>query len=147
MKSDQNTTPNKPDNTRQIQQTDTGSTTNQADTNEQQTEDIEINHNTIMGVLCYLGLLVLIPYITDRKNSFIKFHIKQGLVLLGLGIAILMVGTFSLLIPYIGALLWPLVVLSNLCILGLAIVGIINVFKNQQKSLPLIGGLAAKINI
>lgn len=93
--------------------------------------------NTLMAVLCYFGILVLIPLLTDAKNDpFVKFHIKQGLVLL----IAYVVGCFIFWIPVIGWLLW-------LCVFVLFIIGLVNAATGKQTPLPIIGKYAEKINI
>ena len=120
------------------------------DTNSQTDENTtldEIDHTTIMGILCYLGPLVFIPYFTDRSNPVIKFHIKQGLVLLGFG---LLPVVFGSLLPFLflyTGFLQLVFVLFNLFIVVLAVIGIVNVVKREQKTLPVIGDFANKINI
>lgn len=93
--------------------------------------------NVGMAVLSYLGILVLIPLLTDaKKDPFVKFHIKQGLVLLIADI----VASFIIWVPFIGWILW-------LGIVVLLIIGIINAANGQEKELPVIGSLGSKINI
>ena len=106
-----------------------------------------IDHNAIMGILCYLGPLVLVPYLTERENPFVKFHIKQGLVLLGFAILSFLISSFSGLLFIFAIFLIPLIILFNLFLLILVIIGIVNAVKGAQKPLPLIGGLARKIKI
>ena len=89
----------------------------------------------LMGILAYIGILVIIPFLVSKNDPFVKFHIKQGLVLLAIEIAIWLVGSFMW-------QLWPLLQLVNLGVLVLAIVGIVNVIKNMQKELPLVGSFA-----
>ena len=93
--------------------------------------------NIGMGVLCYLGILVLIPFLTDAKNEpFVKFHIKQGLVLL---IAEVIVGVISW-IPFVG---WIL----GLFVFVLWIIGIVNVASGKETPLPVIGQLGEGFKI
>jgi len=93
--------------------------------------------NVGMAVLCYLGILVLVPLLTDAKNDpFVKFHIKQGLVLLIVDI----IASFIFWIPFIGWILW-------LGIVILFIMGIVNAAGGKEKELPLIGSFGSKINI
>lgn len=112
-----------------------------------QNEGGNIDHNAIMGILCYLGPLVLVPYLTDRSDPFINFHIKQGLVLLGFGIMAVILGAIFPFLLFINLILLPVLIIFNLAIVILAIVGIVNVIKREQKPLPVIGGFASKINI
>jgi len=97
--------------------------------------------NTGMGVLCYLGILVLIPLLTDAKNDpFVKFHIKQGLTLLIFSIIIGVVAA----IPILG---WIVSIVGSIFTLVLLIMGIINVVNGVEKPLPAIGQYAEKFNI
>lgn len=93
--------------------------------------------NVGMAILAYLGILVLVPLLTDAKNDpFVKFHIKQGLALLIVDI----IASFIVWVPFVGWILW-------LGIVVLFIIGIVNASSGQEKELPLIGPLGSKINI
>lgn len=97
--------------------------------------------NVGMAVLCYLGILVLIPLLTDAKNdSFVKFHIKQGLTLLIFDIIISVV----MVIPFIG---WIVGAVGWIFVVILFIMGIINAVGGVEKPLPIIGQYAEKFNI
>lgn len=91
-----------------------------------------MSKDKIFGILSYCGLLVLIP-IFKNENDFQHFHASQGLTLYLLGSAACTVVGF---VPLIGTLL------SVACGIAegvFAIIGIINVIKNEQKELPLFG--------
>lgn len=93
--------------------------------------------NTGMAILSYIGILVLIPLLTESKNDpFVKFHIKQGLVTLVFWV----LGSVLFWIPIFGWLLWVVV-------LVLTIMGIANAAGGKMKELPLIGHLANNFNI
>lgn len=95
----------------------------------------------VMALLCYLGILVLVPLLTDSKEeSFVKFHLKQGLVLL-IGWVI---GMFIMAVPFIGLPLFPLIFLA---LVILSIIGIINVANGEKKKLPVVGELGDKFNL
>ena len=83
---------------------------------EEKLEQKPKENNVLMGVLCYLGILVLIPLLTDAKNeAFVRFHIKQGIVLLITGVV---AGFVAGIIPVIGwFLLAPLVSLATLILM------------------------------
>lgn len=102
----------------------------------------EIQKDTLMGVLCYLGPLVIIPYMTALDNSFVKFHVKQGIVLFGLEVILYILGSMFL---FSG--LYPIIMLLNLGTLILTIIGIVNVVGKKEMALPLIGQLADKVKI
>lgn len=105
-----------------------------------------------MAILSYLGPLCLVPFLTGEKDEFVKFHIKQGMVLLICEAAIWLV--FSLIFSSIGwswgmwgvlGMLGTLQSVAYLCLGVLSIVGIMNVINGQQKELPVIGKFAEKI--
>ena len=74
---------------------------------------------------------------TGAKNDpFVKFHVKQGIVLFVVDIVVWVVAGF---IPFLGAFLSPIL---NLALLALAIMGIINASNGVQKPLPAIGQFA-----
>ena len=101
-----------------------------------------IKNDTLMGVLCYLGPLVIIPYMTAKENPFVKFHVKQGIVLFGIELAIYVLGSM-----FIMSGLFALFSLLNLGALVLTIIGIINVVGKKEVPLPLIGKLADSVKI
>lgn len=97
-------------------------------------------NNTLMGILAYLGILVLIPLLTSAKNDpFVKFHAKQGLVLFIAEIVLWVVASFFW-------MLWPLWQLCNLAFFILAIVGIVNAVQKKEKELPIIGSFAKHLS-
>ena len=50
---------------------------------ENNTTHHEGEKNTLMAVLAYLGILILVPFLTDaKKDPFVKFHLKQGVALI-----------------------------------------------------------------
>jgi len=89
----------------------------------------------LMGILCYLGFLWIIPLLTDSKNDpFVKFHINQGIVLTLLLVAASIVAV----IPILG---WLISFVAYVAGGVFAIMGIINCTKMEEKPLPLIGGI------
>jgi uncharacterized membrane protein len=92
-------------------------------------------NETVMGVLAYLGILVIIPLLVSMNDPFVKFHAKQGLVLFCIEVVISAIGFgFP---PF-----WMIINLINLAVLVLVIIGIVNVAQHQQKELPIVGSLA-----
>ncbi|MEK7610024.1 MAG: DUF4870 domain-containing protein [Patescibacteria group bacterium] len=89
-------------------------------------------HNALMAALSYVGPLVIVSYLTSKDDSFVKFHIKQGLVLFVIEVAIWVIGMFFW-------MLWPLFQIINLVTLILSIVGIVHAIKGAEKRLPLVG--------
>ena len=93
----------------------------------------QASQNTGMAILAYLGILVIIPLISDAKNDpFVKFHIKQGLVML----VIWVLGSVLFWFPILGWLLWLGVVI-------LTIMGIMSASRGEMKELPIVGRYAS----
>ena len=95
------------------------------------------NNKTAMGVLAYIGPLVIVSYLVAKDDPFVKFHIKQALVLFVIEIALWFLGSFlwSLRLGFVLQIL-------NLAVLVFAILGIVNVVQGKEKELPLIGQFA-----
>lgn len=93
-----------------------------------------INRVTALSLLSYLYILVIVPLIFSRKNQFVKFHAKQGLILF----AFWSLAIFSLYIPLLP---W----LFALLIVFFILFGIVNVFLSRERLLPVIGKFANKI--
>jgi len=95
-----------------------------------------LKHNTLMAVVAYI--LFFIPLLTDAKNDpFVKFHVKQGLVLFLACLA----SAVLVRLPVVGfMLMFPL----NIFIFILWIMGIVNALNGKQERLPIIGKYADK---
>jgi uncharacterized membrane protein len=98
------------------------------------------SNNSGMGVLAYLGVLIIIPFLTDsHKDPFVKFHIKQGLVLIIMEV----IATFLNVIPFLG---WLIGFVLWIAALVFIITGIMNVLAHREKELPIIGKYARNFN-
>ncbi len=97
------------------------------------------DNGKLMGALAYVGPLVAVSYIVGKDNPFVKFHIKQGLVLLVIEVALWFLG---------GVLwfLWPIIGIVTLGLLILAIMGIMNAVNKKEQALPLVGSLSKYFN-
>jgi uncharacterized membrane protein len=94
--------------------------------------------NTGMAILAYI--IFFIPLLTDAKDDpFVKYHVKQGLVLFIGYIIEMFIGQ----IPIIGWILYPFL---GIFLFILFIIGIINAANGKEKPLPLIGDFAEKFN-
>jgi uncharacterized membrane protein len=104
-----------------------------------QPNQIAPNHGDkmIMGILSYIGPFVLIPFFTKKDDIFVKFHIKQGLVLLSIQVILWILSSSMMMWS-----LWPLYRLIHLAIIVLSIIGIINVAQGKEKELPIVGGFS-----
>ena len=104
-------------------------------------------HNTGIGIDSHMAknkkllaivayLIFFLPLLTEsRDDQYVKFHVKQGFVLF-LAFA---VQTIFGIIPVIGTIAAPVLLVINLILL---IIGIVNAARGKEKPLPLIGELA-----
>lgn len=100
----------------------------------------DIQQNRVMGVLSYLGILVLIPLFAARESPFARFHCNQGIVLalaeVILSFAVRIFGR----LPLVGWIIRLVGVLGGLALFVFAIMGIVNAINGKAKELPLVGG-------
>ncbi len=100
----------------------------------------DIQQNRVMGVLSYLGILVLIPLFAARESPFARFHCNQGIVLalaeVILSFAVRIFGR----LPLVGWIIRLVGGLGGLALFVFAIMGIINAINGKAKELPLVGG-------
>lgn len=85
--------------------------------------------------LSYLGILFLVPLLTLKENAFAKFHVKQGIVLTILGVAIWIIAWIPIVGWLIGLVVW-------IYILVMIIMGIVNSLSGKYWKMPVLGGLA-----
>ena len=106
-------------------------------------KNIDIKDRKLYGILAYLGILIIIPFLVARDDTFVKFHLKQGLLILIGSIFIFFMANFFFYISILRTIYY----VSSLLIFILIIIGIINVINEEEKELPLIGHFAKKFNI
>lgn len=95
--------------------------------------------NKAMAILAYIGILVVVSYLVANKDPFVKFHIKQGLLLLIIEVAVWLLSSFL----WGFWMIWQLI---DLVVLVLAIIGIVNAVQGKEKELPVIGSWARNFN-
>lgn len=94
--------------------------------------------NTVMAIVAYI--LFFIPLLTDSKDdAFVKFHVKQGLVLFLTSIAVMI---FSM-VPIIG---WLLSLPLNITVFVFWVIGIMNAINGEMKELPIVGKYAKEFS-
>lgn len=91
----------------------------------------KVDNKKIMAAIAYI--LFFIPLLTEDKNDpFVKYHVKQGLLIF-IGWAIIML---------IGPLLYGIIKLLNLCLIILMVIGIVNAVNGKETPLPIVGKFA-----
>jgi uncharacterized membrane protein len=99
----------------------------------------DINASKPMGILSYIGILVLVPIFTARESRFAMFHAEQGITLcIGAHIIAFLSIIFGL-IPVVGWVFSLLFGLVGLALLVLMIIGIVNAANGQAKQIPVLG--------
>jgi uncharacterized membrane protein len=110
-----------------------------------------------MAILSYFGILALIPYFSEKKNEYVRYHARQGMDLFVVWIAYLVlyniltsiirvngscgawfgysIGNFCSVTPW--WISWPLNIIG-LCITVIALIGLINAINGKAKALPLL---------
>jgi len=105
----------------------------------------EVSQNKAMGVLSYLGILVLIPLIAgNRQSQYVKHHVNQGIVLFILSSLVDLLegdwvwGLHSFIHFGGGMFSWIFDILG-LVFLILMVMGIVTACKGEKRELPIIG--------
>ncbi|MCL1839734.1 DUF4870 domain-containing protein [Candidatus Saccharibacteria bacterium] len=125
------------------------------------TKQSEIESGKGMAILSYFAILALIPYFSEKKNKYVRFHAVQGMNLLLVWVA------FCLLSWIVNAIVWAiacpdawsclgnmlggglgiigivnlLVSLVGIGIGVIAIIGIVNAASGKEKPVPILGGI------
>lgn len=96
----------------------------------------------LLAALSYLGIFIIIPYLVDKENPFVKFHIKQGLVLFIINLAVSVISFVSTMAAFTMAEFAGAII--SIAAFVLSVIGIINVIKGEEKELPLVGHFASR---
>ncbi|MBF0448111.1 MAG: hypothetical protein HQL67_07930 [Magnetococcales bacterium] len=92
----------------------------------------------VMAAMSYLGILSLVPLIVNRRDPYVRFHSKQGLIIWIWEV----LAVFALAIPIAGRLVFQ--VSSLLCFM-LSVAGLISVLLGRAWKLPVIHKFAEKL--
>jgi fumarate reductase subunit D len=96
-----------------------------------------VSEDKLLAALSYLGILVLIPLLLRRNDPYVRFHAKQGLVILIGEIVAVVAGIW---LTVIGNLLFVLMLIAS-------VLGFINALQGKQWKIPGVGQLAEKFKI
>ena len=102
----------------------------------------EIEKGKLMSFLSYLGIICLIPYFAEKDNKYVRYHAIQGLNLclfsIMYSIAFAVLGLCLVFIPIIGWFILLLLSLLSYLFIVLAIWGIVYVFQDKAKEIPIV---------
>ena len=93
----------------------------------------------ILSIISYIGPLFLISLLLEKDNTNVKFHVNQGAVLFIFDLVCTVACWVLSIIPFIGG---AISTLAGLVILVLMVIGIINAWNEENKELPVIGGIS-----
>ena len=95
----------------------------------------DINKNTAVSIIAYIGIFSLIPYFLCKDSKFAMFNAKQGVNLFILEvITMVIVSVISLFTPW-----WiarAIIYVAYLLFILLSLAGVINVLNGKAKELP-----------
>lgn len=92
----------------------------------------QIAEGKALAVLSYLMFLVIIPLLAGKDKPFVRYHVNQGILLLAAAGVVHVIQY----LPFVGSLFYAL---GILCVLALAVVGIVNAASGRARELPIIG--------
>lgn len=102
-----------------------------------QNEVVDVDENKLLAALSYVGVLVLVPLLVKRDDPFVRWHAKQGLVLLmGMVVAVMAAAWVSV----VGNVLF-------LVLLIVAVVGLVQALLGRRWKIPIIGQIADSFKI
>lgn len=96
----------------------------------------QVKMGKAMSILCYIGILVLIPMFAEKENKYVRFHANQGFTLFLLEVAAGIVSAILGLIPIFGVIVSSVI---SIALLIFMVLGIVNAANDKAKELPLIG--------
>jgi uncharacterized membrane protein len=93
------------------------------------------NDSNIFAALSYVWILSIIFYVIKKDDEYVKFHARQGIVLFGLNI-------LAAILFFLG----PISVLISLASFVLMVIGAVKAYSGEKYRIPVVAGLADKIN-
>ncbi len=105
----------------------------------------DIANNKAMGILSYIGILVLIPFFAEKNSPWVRFHAVQGMYLFLCEIALSIISGILGVVKYVsfgtyyifGAIQW----IISLVTIAYIVLGIVFAATGKAKELPLVGKL------
>jgi len=92
----------------------------------------------VLGIMSYLSVLAVVPYLFRRGDKFVQFHARQGVILFLLEMAtwiLVVIPILGWLANFILWIIWAV----------LSLLGIFGVWRGRKYRLPFIYQLAKKI--
>lgn len=93
----------------------------------------DLRKDALLAILSYFHVLVLLPLIFGRKDQFVHYHAKQGLLLLILWV----LAGFSFYLPFLP---WLFIVIIFVDLLF----GVIHVILGKERPMPIFGRIVER---
>lgn len=95
--------------------------------------------DNLIAAVSYLWILSIVILIVKKDSDYVTFHARQGVVLFGISVVISII---SFIIPLLFFVTWIL----QLGIFIAVVIGFIKALGGERYKLPVVGGLAEKVN-
>lgn len=92
----------------------------------------------VLAIMSYLGVLSLVPLVVNRRDSYVLFHARQGVILWMWEV----LAIYALLLPGVGKMFFRF---SSMACLVLSVLGVAAVLLGRAWKFPLIGNWAEKL--
>lgn len=107
----------------------------------------EKKNDRIWALLSYLSVLLFIPLLKKEKSAFTAYHVNQGLVLFVVEFCVgVVLAVVSLVLKFAAPVVYAAVsivfIICALFFLLCHVVGIIHVFRRQEKKIPVLERLS-----
>ena len=99
---------------------------------------------TLMLVLSYLGILAFIPFLMKKDDREVQWHAKNGLVILGAEIILIILLVIIGKLPFGGCIAGPVWCIVPIGFLVIAILGIVKAVGGQRFKIPGLSDFADK---
>lgn len=95
-----------------------------------------LERHRLIAACSYLGVLFLIPLLAEKEDEFVRFHVRQGIVLFALEV----IASFAFLNEGIGSLIM-------LVLIVISLVAAWRTYKGKKWLLPIVGQYAQRIKL
>lgn len=96
-----------------------------------------LDESRLYAAMSYLYVLVIVPWLLRRRDPFVNWHVRQGLIVLAVSVAALILAAWW---PTAGSLLFFAVLIADVVALVMAMQG-------RRWRIPLLSMLAGKFRV
>jgi uncharacterized membrane protein len=100
--------------------------------------------NTVMCILSYFGIFALIPYFTQKDDSYITWHARQGLVITAIAIVVSFGLSALSFLPGIGWIASLASMLFSVAVLGLCVYCMVQACSGKKWTVPGLNAFVSK---